>query len=157
MAKTHHRVFALVVAILFLATSLATGVAVVWQINNDNQNQAQPQVNESNESEKLLEAMKNCNINEPVPASKEEVPKPYVPNGAVEELQKTDIKLGNGKEAKDGDCLVVKYIGTLAKNGKKFDGNFSEESALQFSLGIGSVIPGWDKGLVGMKEGECDV
>jgi len=48
---------------------------------------------------------------------------------------------------------VVKYYGTLAKDGKKFDENFTQPTAIQFTLGAGNVIPGWDEGLVGMKVG----
>ena len=55
--------------------------------------------------------------------------------------------------AKVGDCLVVKYYGTLASNGTKFDEDFTDTTALAFTLGQGQVIPGWDQGLVGMKVG----
>ncbi len=155
MAKPHQRVFALVLAALFFATSVAAGAAVIWQISQDNSNQ-QELANQNPQNDQLdafEESMKGCNISEPVTASKDNAPEVYKPKDDVNELQKTDLKIGTGKEAKAGDCLVVKYHGTLAANGKKFDGNFEEETALQFALGQGMVIPGWDQGMIGVKEG----
>jgi FKBP-type peptidyl-prolyl cis-trans isomerase len=63
------------------------------------------------------------------------------------------VSVGNGAVAKNGDCLVVKYYGTLASNGVKFDENFTQPTAFAFTLGQGQVIQGWDQGLVGMKVG----
>lgn len=156
MAKPHQRVFALILAALFFATSVAAGAAVIWQINQDNKNQEEQLANQASQNDQLSafeESMMECNISEPVQAAKEDTPEVFKPKDGVKELQKTDLKEGSGREAKDGDCLIVKYHGTLAKDGKKFDGNFEEETALQFSLGQGMVIPGWDQGMVGIKEG----
>jgi FKBP-type peptidyl-prolyl cis-trans isomerase len=47
----------------------------------------------------------------------------------------------------------MKYYGTLATTGVKFDENYTEATAFAFTLGGGQVIEGWDKGLVGMKVG----
>lgn len=155
MAKPHQRVFALVLAALFLATSVAAAGAVAWQISQDSKVQEEL-VDQSSQNDQLKafeESMQACNISQPVEAAKEDVPEVFKPKGKVKELQKTDLEKGTGKEAKSGDCLVVKYHGTLAKDGKKFDGNFDKETALQFSLGMGMVIPGWDQGMVGVKEG----
>lgn len=81
------------------------------------------------------------------------VPDVYKPAGSVSSLQVTDLAIGSGTPAKAGDCLVVKYYGTLASNGTKFDENFTEPTAFAFTLGQGQVIQGWDQGLVGMKPG----
>ncbi len=64
-----------------------------------------------------------------------------------------DLVVGTGREAKTGDPLVVRYVGVLAKNGKQFDASWDRNATFPFSLGLGQVIPGWDKGLVGMKVG----
>lgn len=72
---------------------------------------------------------------------------------AVKELQKIDIEQGTGPAAKNGDCLQMKYYGTLAAEGTMFDENFTKETGFEFKLGTGQVIPGWDQGLVGLKEG----
>jgi FKBP-type peptidyl-prolyl cis-trans isomerase len=58
---------------------------------------------------------------------------------------------GSGPEAKKGDTIEVAYTGSLT-DGTVFD---SSEGGppIQFVLGIGQVIEGWDKGLAGMKVG----
>ncbi len=70
-----------------------------------------------------------------------------------ESLNIETTKEGEGSEAKDGDTLVVHYEGTLI-NGSKFDSSFDRDVPFQFILGQGSVIQGWEEGLVGMKVGE---
>jgi peptidylprolyl isomerase len=65
----------------------------------------------------------------------------------------TDLVTGTGKAAKTGDPLVVQYVGVLAKTGKQFDASWDRHQTFPFALGLGQVIPGWDKGLVGMRVG----
>ena len=48
--------------------------------------------------------------------------------------------------------LTVHYTGTL-QNGTKFDSSVDRGKPYQFRLGSGSVIKGWDEGLLGMKVG----
>lgn len=64
-----------------------------------------------------------------------------------------DVVLGSGKVAQKGDTVAVHYLGQLASNGKKFDSSYDRNKAFTFKLGGGQVIEGWDKGLIGMKEG----
>ncbi len=63
-----------------------------------------------------------------------------------------DIKIGNGKEVKDGDKVSVHYAGTL-QEGQEFDNSRQRGEPFEFTVGAGQVIKGWDEGLVGMKEG----
>ena len=67
-------------------------------------------------------------------------------------LKYVDQKVGDGKEAKSGDSVVVHYTGTLT-NGKKFDSSRDRDEPFVFPLGQGKVIKGWDEGVAGMKEG----
>ncbi|MFZ6692402.1 FKBP-type peptidyl-prolyl cis-trans isomerase [Undibacterium sp. SXout20W] len=75
-----------------------------------------------------------------------------------ENLQKIDIKVGTGREAKLGDIAVVQYTGWLydplqnKEHGTKFDSSTGGDP-FSFPIGIGKVIKGWDKGVVGMKVG----
>lgn len=85
--------------------------------------------------------------------------KPVVPiqSGSTPgKLVTSDIVTGTGPAAKDGDTLTMKYVGVLWSNGKQFDASWDRpapQDVFTFTLGKGEVIPGWDKGLVGMKVG----
>lgn len=52
-----------------------------------------------------------------------------------------------------GDTIKVHYRGTLT-NGNKFDSSYDRREPLQFTVGQGQVIKGWDEGLLNMKVGE---
>ena len=58
------------------------------------------------------------------------------------------------RPTKSGDLIAVHYIGTLQSNGKEFDQSYRRGSPIEFTLGAGQVIPGWDQGLMDMCPGE---
>ncbi|KAH6997817.1 hypothetical protein BKA56DRAFT_536774 [Ilyonectria sp. MPI-CAGE-AT-0026] len=62
-----------------------------------------------------------------------------------------DRTAGNGRTAKNGDTVGVRYIGKLA-NGQQFDAN-KKGKPFAFKVGKGQVIKGWDIGVVGMAIG----
>lgn len=68
-------------------------------------------------------------------------------------LVKKDIVKGTGAVATAGANLSVQYVGTLFANGRQFDASWDRGQPFQFTLGAGNVIPGWDRGLVGMRAG----
>jgi peptidylprolyl isomerase len=138
--RLRDRIFAGFGAVLFLASAVAVSAYYVATSHGDNSN-ANPQASQQNA----------CTDTQTEPTFA--APEAYKPEGTVSELQATDIQAGNGQAAKDGDCLVMKYYGTLATTGVKFDENYTDASAFAFKLGQGQVIEGWDKGLVGMKVG----
>lgn len=77
-----------------------------------------------------------------------------VPKGAPpKKLEIEELEKGSGAEAKSGDEVTVQYLGVNYKNGKEFDSSWSRNEPFSFTLGVGEVIPGWDKGVAGMKEG----
>ncbi|KAG2423908.1 hypothetical protein HXX76_014961 [Chlamydomonas incerta] len=57
------------------------------------------------------------------------------------------------KTAKQGDTVHVHYTGKLT-DGSKFDSSLDRNQPFTFTLGRGSVIKGWDQGLLGMCVGE---
>jgi tryptophan-rich sensory protein len=67
-------------------------------------------------------------------------------------LQITDITVGTGAEAKNGNTVEVNYLGTFL-DGKKFDSSYDRGVPFSFRLGAGDVIKGWDQGVLGMKVG----
>ncbi len=61
---------------------------------------------------------------------------------------------GNGQAvAKDGDTVAVHYTGTLS-DGSKFDSSYDRGQPLEFVLGAGNMIPGFENAVRGMKAGE---
>ncbi|MCD4756444.1 FKBP-type peptidyl-prolyl cis-trans isomerase [bacterium] len=70
-----------------------------------------------------------------------------------DELKIETITEGNGVECVSGDDVSVHYLGTL-RDGSKFDSSYDRGEPFSFVVGIGQVITGWDKGVVGMKVGE---
>ncbi len=67
-------------------------------------------------------------------------------------LKYVDLTQGTGETPQTGQTLTVHYTGTL-QNGRKFDSSVDRGTPYQFRVGTGSVIKGWDEGLMGMKVG----
>ncbi|MBI2674243.1 MAG: FKBP-type peptidyl-prolyl cis-trans isomerase [Candidatus Yanofskybacteria bacterium] len=63
-----------------------------------------------------------------------------------------DVVVGTGKTAENGDTLSAHYVGAL-EDGTVFDESYGRGQPIQFVLGSGQLIQGWELGLVGMKEG----
>ena len=88
----------------------------------------------------------------PVPADISHKPKVVPPKGpAPKTLVVKDLVVGKGPAAKAGDKLTVQYVGVLYNGGKQFDASWDRHMPFPLTLGQGQVIPGWDKGLVGMR------
>ena len=75
-----------------------------------------------------------------------------VPRVQVEVLEE-----GAGPEAELGDKLSMHYTGWLwvdGAKGEQFDSSHKRGQPFQFPLGMGKVIPGWDRAIEGMKVGQ---
>ncbi|MYM69953.1 FKBP-type peptidyl-prolyl cis-trans isomerase [Pseudoduganella sp. FT55W] len=81
------------------------------------------------------------------------------PGPAAEQLIVTDTVVGTGKEATVGATVYMHYTGWLYRplakhmHGKMFDTSIARGEPLDFVLGAGRVIKGWDQGIKGMKVG----
>jgi FKBP-type peptidyl-prolyl cis-trans isomerase FkpA len=100
------------------------------------------------------------------PAAATEAPPPpplvvgsATPGPAAETLIVTDNKIGTGREATTGSTVYMHYTGWLYRplakgmKGRQFDSSIPRGEPLDFVLGTGRVIKGWDQGIVGMKVG----
>ncbi|WP_110182622.1 FKBP-type peptidyl-prolyl cis-trans isomerase [Nocardioides solisilvae] len=72
---------------------------------------------------------------------------------APTDLEVTDLVEGDGAEAAAGHTVSVHYVGVAHSTGEEFDASYNRGTPLQFRLGIGQVISGWDQGVQGMKVG----
>jgi len=66
---------------------------------------------------------------------------------------KEDLVVGTGEAAEPGNDIVVHYVGTLHETGQQFDSSRARRDPLDFALGAGDVIRGWDAGIPGMRVG----
>lgn len=72
--------------------------------------------------------------------------------GKSSKLKIEDLKIGRGVAVKSGDTILIHYRGTLT-NGTEFDSSYKRNEPFETAIGVGRVIEGWDKGVIGMKVG----
>ncbi len=92
-----------------------------------------------------------------VPKGKGKLAKITVPDGKPpKKLQVQDLIKGKGRKVYQGETIKASYTGMIWRNGKIFDATAKHPDApkpSEFPVGVGKVIPGWDKGLVGQTVG----
>lgn len=80
-------------------------------------------------------------------------PEPEGPEVITQDgLVTRDLRLGKGALAESGSTVKVHYVGTLT-DGQEFDSSHDRGQPLEFQLGRGMVIRGWDEGIKGMRVG----
>lgn len=127
------RVIFFFLAMLFLIPILASGVYVIYQSKNNNNQQGS---NSLNNSPKLA-GTKLTN---------------FTPLATpVSGLQTIDSTPGTGQAVKAGDTVTVNYTGALASTGVIFESSL--DSGQPASFGLNQVIQGWTDGLPGMRVG----
>ena len=67
-------------------------------------------------------------------------------------LEYIEVEAGTGAQAEAGKTVAVHYTGKL-QDGKVFDSSISRGEPIEFPLGRGKVIKGWDEGIALMKVG----
>jgi FKBP-type peptidyl-prolyl cis-trans isomerase FkpA len=74
-------------------------------------------------------------------------------------LEITEVVQGTGAEAREGRRVAVHYTGWLYhpdkpdRHGRQFDSSHDRGEPIEFTIGAGEMIPGWDQGVQGMKVG----
>lgn len=81
-------------------------------------------------------------------------PQVEVPEGpAPTRLVIEDQVVGDGAEATPGSHIAAHYVGVSHTTGRQFDASWDRGVPLEFQLGTGRVIQGWDDGITGMRVG----
>ncbi|MFN8150608.1 MAG: FKBP-type peptidyl-prolyl cis-trans isomerase [Solirubrobacterales bacterium] len=96
----------------------------------------------------------DCSTESSISTDTSKKPDVTPPEGdAPDDLECVDIVEGDGATAEPGDQVTVQYVGIDFDSGKQFDASWDNGQPFPFQLGAGSVIDGWDEGVVGMKVG----
>lgn len=136
MTNIGQRVFAFVMAAVFLFSAVAFSAFVIYDMQQTRKRNADQQ--------KALEQQKaNSSAGKPLDN--------FTPVDTVTELQTEDTKVGEGTEVKAGDTVTVEYVGAVAATGKIFES--SKDSGQPATIALDEVIEGWKQGIPGMKEG----
>lgn len=137
MATVPQRIFAAGGALLFFVTTIALSVVVIVTLVQDNKKQnASANTSQTTKSGKL-EGTKLAG---------------FTPVSSVPELKSEDLQVGTGAAVQSvNDTVTADYTGALASTGVIFQSSL--DSGQPFTTQLTNVIPGWQKGMIGMKEG----
>jgi peptidylprolyl isomerase len=80
-------------------------------------------------------------------------PAVQVPAVTPPELVVTDLTVGSGRAAEQGDTVIVDYVGVRMADGTEFDNSYDRGVPYDVKIGRGAVIAGWEQGLVGAQAG----
>lgn len=77
----------------------------------------------------------------------------YPGDAVPTELVIEDLIAGDGPAVEPGQTVTTHYVGWAFSTGEEFDASWNRGAPLDFRLGVGMVIAGWDQGIAGMKVG----
>lgn len=132
MAETRDRAIAGFFAVVFIVSTLAISVGVVFLAVQDNKQSSQEVEMEENK----LQGTKLTN---------------FTPVSQVSELEPIDTKVGTGEAVKPNDTITFHYTGALASDGTIFQS--SRDTGQPVTLALKDLIPGWQEGIPGMRVG----
>jgi FKBP-type peptidyl-prolyl cis-trans isomerase FkpA len=136
MTKKRDRYIAMFLAGLFLFTSSAITIAVVWQMVQDGKKDTSTNQTKEASVDNQLQGKQLAG---------------FTPTPTIPELKTEDTKPGNGDTVKAGDTVTVDYTGAVAATGIVFQS--SKDSGQPVSFPLSGVIAGWSQGIPGMKVG----
>jgi len=73
--------------------------------------------------------------------------------GTLTKLETKTLIEGKGEAVQTGQTISVNYVGVHFDTGEEFDSSWQRGQPIEFPIGVGQVIQGWDQGLVGVKIG----
>ncbi len=131
------RIVFILIAVLFLVTSLGFSLLVIWQAHEQSkQNKQSAEQQTAKPKEGQLQGTKL---------------KDFTPVSKIDSLQTTDITEGTGLAVKASDTVTVHYTGAVAATGIIFQSSLDSGQTVAFPLS--QVIKGWTEGIPGMKAG----
>ncbi len=138
------RVFMGFLAGLFLLTSSALTIGVIWQSSHSSDNSTANSQQDAATAQKTpknqLQGTKLAN---------------FTPGTPIPQLKAEDTKVGTGAIVKAGDTVTVDYTGAVAATGVIFQSSKDTGQPVPVALksGPNGVIDGWAQGVPGMKVG----
>ncbi len=135
------RIIALSGAILLLITGSALTITVIIILIENSSSASSSAV----QSAKATAQLKSKLASTPTTLSN------YTPQKNITKLSYTDLKVGNGTTVNSNSTVTVLYTGAVASTGKVFQSTKTTGKPVTFALS--QVIPGWQKGIPGMKVG----
>ena len=152
--RTSQRIGIWIIAVVMFFGTL--GAFFLPILMNDNASkEAAEQQRLMDEYQKQL-ADSPCPPTDAVPAQKVS-PAPAIPATQtfddITEVKTVDLSAGDGEEVKQGDCVELLFHGTLAKDGKAFQGGSNYAEGEPYRSETTGFVPGFAQGLVGMRVG----
>ncbi len=143
MARKRERAFALFGAILFLITSSALTIAIIYSATqNKKPSDGATSTPPASKSEAKVDNTGKLTGTKLAG---------FTPGVSTSELKTEDTKPGTGELVHPGDTVTANYVGALMSNGVIFDAAADHGGPISFPLS--GVIQGWTKGIPGMKVG----
>lgn len=133
--KRWQRVSVFIIAMLFILTSAALTIAVIFQAASGSSNSS-TNSSKNQTTPKQLAGTKLAG---------------FTPVSSVPTLQVTDLKKGTGPAVKAGQTITVDYTGAVAATGIIFQSTKDLGQPATFQLS--GVIQGWQQGIPGMQTG----
>jgi FKBP-type peptidyl-prolyl cis-trans isomerase len=150
MARKRDRMFALFGALLFLITSSALTVAVIYTIIEQHKSSSDgATTSQSSTSTAATKSSSSTSSSTNLAGTKMQNFTPLTQ--PLTKLEATDTKVGTGAVVKAGDTVTADYVGALADTGVVFDASADHGGAISFPLS--QVIAGWSEGIPGMRVG----
>jgi FKBP-type peptidyl-prolyl cis-trans isomerase len=142
MANKRQRAFAGFFAALFLLTSSAVTISVIFTLVQ--QHDQSPSTTASSTTTASTNKEKTVSSTQ----SEGDQLANFTPTTSVPQLQEIDTTPGTGAVVKASDTITVDYTGAVAATGVIF-----QSSSQPVTFALNQVIPGWTQGLPGMKVG----